>query len=93
MQKSAIFVRKIFETNMWKIKNIEKLEIIIIMRENIEVLHIPCNWKYSVTKKIPIAFHNGSNYDYHFIIKELAEDIKKNFLFSSSTWERSCENW
>ena len=40
---------------------------------------------YSVTKKIPIAFHNGSNYDYHFIIKELAEDIKKNFLFSSST--------
>ena len=55
--------------------------------------HTICNWKYSVTKKIPIAFHNGSNYDYNFIIKELAEDIKKNFLFSSSTWERSCENW
>ena len=28
-------------------------------------------------KKIPILFHNGSNYDYHFIIKELAEEFKK----------------
>ena len=23
------------------------------------------NLKYSVPKKIPIVFHNGSNYDYH----------------------------
>ena len=30
-------------------------------------------------KKIPIAFHNGSNYDYHFIIKGLAEEFKKQF--------------
>ena len=32
-----------------------------------------CKLKYSVRKKIPIVFHNRSNYDYHFIIKELAE--------------------
>ena len=32
-----------------------------------------CNLKYNVPKKIPIVFHNGSNYDYHFIIKELVE--------------------
>ena len=32
-----------------------------------------CNLKYSVPKKKFIAFHNGSNYDYHFIMKELAE--------------------
>ena len=32
-----------------------------------------CNLKYSVPKKVSIAFQNGSNYDYHFIIKELAE--------------------
>ena len=38
-----------------------------------------CNLKYSVPKKIPEAFHNGSNYDYHFIIKELAEEFKKQF--------------
>ena len=28
--------------------------------------------KYSVPKKIPIVSHNGSSYDYHFIIIELA---------------------
>ena len=37
------------------------------------VAHSICNLKYSVPKKIPIVFHNESNYDYHFIIKELAE--------------------
>ena len=31
------------------------------------------NLKYSVPKKISIVFQNGSNYDYHFIIKELAK--------------------
>ena len=30
--------------------------------------HSICNSKYSVSKKIPTVFHNGSNYDYHFII-------------------------
>ena len=42
------------------------------------VVHSICNLKYSVPKKFPIVFHNGSNYDYHFIIKELAE-FKKQF--------------
>ena len=41
--------------------------------------HSMCDLKYSVPKKIPIAFHNGSNYDYHFIIKELAEEFQKQF--------------
>ena len=36
-----------------------------------------CNLKYSVPKEIFIVFHNGSSYDYHFIIKELAEEFKK----------------
>ena len=42
--------------------------------------HSICNLKYTVPKKIPIAFHNGSNHDYHFIIKELAEELKNNLL-------------
>ena len=41
--------------------------------------HSTCNLKYSVLKKIPIVFQNGFNYDYHFIIKELAEELKKQF--------------
>ena len=39
-------------------------------------VHSKSNLKYSVPKKIPIAFHNGSDYDYHLIIKELAEELK-----------------
>ena len=41
--------------------------------------HSICNLKYSAPKKIPIVFHNGSNYDYYFIMKELAEGFKKQF--------------
>ena len=41
--------------------------------------HGICNLNYSVPKKIPVVFHNGSNYDYHFIMKELAEKFKKQF--------------
>ena len=44
-----------------------------------DVAHSTCNLEYSVPKKIPIVFHNGSNYDYHFIIKEIAEEFKKQF--------------
>ena len=29
--------------------------------------------------KIPIGLHNGSNYDYNFVIKELAEDFIEQF--------------
>ena len=35
------------------------------------------NTKY--LKKIPIVFHNGSTYDYHLIIKQLADDFKGQF--------------
>ena len=35
--------------------------------------HSICDLKYSVPKNISVSFHNRSNYDYHFIIKQLAE--------------------
>ena len=38
--------------------------------------HSTCNSKYSVPKRIPIAFHSRSNYDYHFIVKALAEEFE-----------------
>ena len=50
--------------------------------------HSICNLKYSVPKKIPIVFHNGSNYDYHFIIKELAEEFKKQFTCLGENTEK-----
>ena len=31
--------------------------------------HNICNLRYKVPKEIPVVFHNGSTYDYHFISK------------------------
>ena len=35
-----------------------------------------CDLKYCIRKKIPAAFHNRSNYDYHFIITQLGEETE-----------------
>ena len=32
-----------------------------------------------IQKEIPIVFHNGSTYDYHFIIKEITKEFDGNF--------------
>ena len=42
--------------------------------------HGICSLKYSLPKKLPIDFHNGSNYDYHFILKEVVEEFKNSLL-------------
>ena len=41
--------------------------------------HSICNLRYKVPKEIPVVFHNGSTYDYHFIIKELVKEFDGNF--------------
>ena len=41
--------------------------------------HGICNLRYKVVKEIPAVFHNGSSYDYHFIIKYLAEEFNGHF--------------
>ena len=41
--------------------------------------HNICNLRYKVPKEIPVVFHNGSTYDYHFIIKELVKEFDGNF--------------
>ena len=39
-------------------------------------------------KKIPVVFHDGSNYDYYFIKKELAEEFKKQFTCVDENTEK-----
>ena len=34
--------------------------------------HSICNLRYKTSKEISVVFHNGSTYDYHFLIKQLA---------------------
>ena len=41
--------------------------------------HNICNLNYKVPKEIPVVSHNGSTYDYHFIIKELVKEFEGNF--------------
>ena len=41
--------------------------------------HNTCNLRYKIPKNIPVIFHNGSTYDYHFIIKELPCEFDGNF--------------
>ena len=44
-----------------------------------EAAHSICNLRYKIPKEIPVVFHNGSTYDYHFIIKQLAKEFKGSF--------------
>ena len=41
--------------------------------------HDICNLRHKIPKEIPVVFHNGSTYDYHFVIKELAEKFEGEF--------------
>ena len=44
-----------------------------------EAAHSICNLNYKVPQEILVKIHNGSKYDYHFIIKELVEEFKGEF--------------
>lgn len=41
--------------------------------------HSICNRKYKTTNEVPVVFPDGSKYDYHFKIKELAEEFNVQF--------------
>ena len=41
--------------------------------------HSTCSLYYKVPQEIPVKFHNGSKYDYHFLTKELAEEFNVEF--------------
>ena len=46
----------------------------------IDLAHSICNLIYSILKKeLPVVFHKRSNYDYHFIIRELAKVFEGKF--------------
>ena len=41
--------------------------------------HSICNLRFKVLDEIPVNFHNGLNYHYHFIIKELANEFEGQY--------------
>ena len=69
---------------LWK-KNLKKLSKSINyqkVKDNCHyrgAAHSICNLKYNVPNEIPAVFNNGSNYDYHFLIKKLANEFEGKF--------------
>ena len=53
-----------------------------------DAAHNICNLRYKIPKEIPIVFHNGSTYDYHFIIKELVKEFEGNFEYLGENTEK-----
>ena len=74
-KKYAIYAKKSFV--MIKTK---KSEIIAVTPENLEELLI--------ANEIPVIFHNGSAYDYHFTIKQLAEESEGEFYSLGENTEK-----
>ena len=51
--------------------------------------HCICNLRYKVPHEIPVNIHNGSKYDYHLIIKDLAEKFRgEDFECSGENTEK-----
>ena len=78
MQKNVIFVEK-ESKKILKTKIIEKSESLLLYRkiQGRSSQYFSLNFK--VHNEIPAVFHNGSSYDYHFIIKELANEFQRQF--------------
>ena len=78
--KICYICKEKFENKYLKAKNYRKVrDHCLYTVECRGAAHSICNLKYSVPKESPIALHNRSKYDYNFIIKELAEKLKKQF--------------
>ena len=45
-----------------------------------------CNLRCKTPKEIPVVFHNGSTYDYQFIIKQLARESDRKIYYFFSTY-------
>ena len=47
-----------------------------------------CNLRCKIPREIPVVFHNGSTYDYNFIIKELVKEFDGNFEYLDENTEK-----
>ena len=81
----VIYVKK----NLLMIKNTIKSELTIIIAGKYRgAAHCICNLRYKIPKEIPVVFHNGPTYDYHFIIRQLVKECKGNFEFLGENTEK-----
>ena len=70
MQRSVAFIKQNLKINIWEIKNVVKLGIIVIIAEEYRgYAHTIWKLRYRVSRNIPLLFHNGLNYGYHSSLK------------------------
>ena len=50
--------------------------------------HSTCNLKFNVYYEMHLVFHNRLNYDYHFIIKELANEFQEKIEYLGKNSEK-----
>ena len=88
MQKIVIFVKGKLKIKMVKIKKCKVRDHGHYTGEYRGAAHSISNLKYSIPKNISKAFHDWSNYEYIFIIKELTEEPQKQFTCFGENTEK-----
>ena len=90
MQQHVTLVEKDSQKKLLKVIIIEKLESIAILQLNsiCGTAHSICNLRFNMPNNIFVVFPNESNYDYHFIIKELANEFERKFECIGENTER-----
>ena len=78
-KKSVIYVKKIFTIDYDDKIGYKVRDYCNFTGKYRGADHNICNLRYKTPKEIPVVFHNGSTYDYHFIIKELAKSFEGQF--------------
>ena len=82
-QKSTTFANKNSNINTLLIKVIVNLKIIDHCHytgKDRAAAYSICNFKFSIHKENPVVFHNGPNYDYHFIVKQFSKSLKNSVV-------------
>ena len=79
IKKYVIYPKKIFSTTDDNKKYHKVRDQCHYIGKYRGTAHNICNLKYKIPKEIPVVFHNGSTYDDHFIIKELAKEFEGQF--------------
>ena len=78
-QKKMLYMQKRFSTDDNNKKHQKVRDHCHYTEKCRSAAHNICNLRYKIPKEISVVFHNGSTYDYHFIIKELAVEFKGEF--------------
>ena len=78
-QKVCYICKKEFDTDDSDKKHHKVKDYCHYTRKYRGAAHNICNLRYRILKEIPVVFHNGSTYAYHFIIKELLKEFDGDF--------------